>query len=152
MNARRGMFRLWVVFSVLFAIGIAVTSYNEIRHEFRVADTDFDALAEKYGGYTVLPAGCVEARGVANRDYSRSDGLCWYKVEDFRRLYPEYNSLTDRVLADRLYQKAGRPLQRPHPWQTVLQTGTIAVGVPLAVLAVGCAMTWAFSGFRVRSS
>jgi hypothetical protein len=34
MNWRRGLFRLWIVGSVLFVIAVAVVSYREIKEQF----------------------------------------------------------------------------------------------------------------------
>lgn len=150
MRIRRGLFRLWLVAAVLFALFIAASSYSEIAGDFRNANTDLNAIADKWGGHLLLPVTCGEARGAANADYEigKDDGLCWYKAVDFRRLYPEYNDLQNGVLSDKLYTKVGRPPQRPHPWNKVLQTTGIALGVPVAVLILGASLLWAFAGFR----
>jgi hypothetical protein len=145
------MFRLWLVLSILFVIGVGVISYGGIREEFRIAYTDWDGLAERYGGYSLYPVDCEKARGTLGADYSRDEGLCWYKTEDFRRLYPEYKDVSNRVLSEMLCAKAGQPLQHVHPWNQVMKTAGIAFGVPLAVLAVGWSFIWAISGFRTHS-
>lgn len=152
MNARRGMFRLWLVFSVLFVIGVGAASYIRIRNEFRIADTDLDALAKKYGGTNLLPVNCAEARGTMDRDYSSSEGLCWYTMENFRRFYPEYRDLSDRVISDRVYAKAGIPLRKAHPWEALLDAALLAVGIPLIILALGFGFAWVISGFRTPQS
>jgi hypothetical protein len=74
--------------------------------------------------------------------------LCWYKAEDFRRLYPEYKDLSDKALSEKLYQKAGQPLQHTHPWKGVITAAAVAFGVPLMVLGLGWSLLWALSGFR----
>src|SRR5437762_2140942 len=79
---------------------------------------------------------------------SLNEGSCWYKTETFRRLYPEYNDLNDHDLSEKAYSNAGRPLTHPRLWRKVTETAGLAFGVPLAVLAFGCSLTWAFSGFR----
>ena len=108
MNIRAGLFRLWVVASVLFIVAVAVASYSDIRNEFHVANTDYDAIAEQVGGYSLLPAFCNLARGSSGIDYTtEKDGLCWYKLQDFRRLYPEYKDLSNKVLSEKLYAKDG---------------------------------------------
>ena len=149
-NIRQGIFRLWIVSSVLFVIGVGAISYGSISEEFRVANTDWDAEAAKYGGWSLLPADCTKARGTAGIDYdaSQKDGLCWYKTEDFRRLYPEYKDVSNSDLSEKLYAKAGRPLEHIHPWHKVMQTAGFAFGVPLAVLALGWSLLWAIAGFR----
>ena len=148
MKIRQGMFRLWVVFSVLFVLVVGVVSYREIREEFHVSHIDYDAIAEKLGGEKLLPVDCGEVRGVATADYSVSDGACWYKAEAFRRLYPEYKSLSGCGLEDALYARVGRPRKHPRPWTKVAETAGVAFGVPLAVLTLACSLGWAFAGFR----
>lgn len=83
MNARRGFFRLWIVFCVLVAIGVGLASYDEVRGEFTVAG---NLRAH------MLPVDCTSQalRGTAGTDYSFAGGFCWYRMKDFRRLYPEY--------------------------------------------------------------
>ena len=154
MNVRRGMFRLWAIGSVLFAIAVGAVSYSSITAEFRNANTDWDTEAAKFGGYSLLPADCSKARGVAGTDYtySKNDALCWYKTEDFRRLYPEYKDLSDAVLSEKVYAKAGQPLRHFHPWIKVMTTAGMAFSVPLAVLALGFSLFWAFAGFRSPSA
>jgi hypothetical protein len=98
-----------------------------------------------------IPVNCNDARGKIGDDYdSRNDGgknNCWYALGKFRVLYPEYRDLTDDQISDRLYEKAGMPLTHPSPWILLLKTLSIAIGVPLIVLAVGSALGWAFDGF-----
>ena len=148
MNLRLGMFRLWVVASALFLVGLGAISYSDIHEEFRNAYTDFDAAAKELGGYTIYPTDCDKARGVAGSDYSVSGGLCWYKMEEFRRLFPEYKDVSDHVLSEKLYAKVGRPVQYFHPWVKLSKTVAIAISVPIAVLALGWSLSWAFAGFR----
>ncbi len=148
MSIRRGMFRLWVVASALFVLGVSATSYNAIRQEFTESGIDYDALAKEVGGDTLLPIDCGQARGVAAIDYSLNDGACWYETTIFRRLYPEEKDLSDRDLSEKAYAKAGRALRHPHPWVKVAKTVGVAFGVPSAVLALGYSLSWAAAGFR----
>lgn len=150
LNIRQGTLRLWVVASVLFAIGVGSASYSGICQEFKNANTDWDAEVKSYGGYSLLPADCGKARGTAGADYenTRNDGLCWYRTEDFRRLYPEYKDLSNRALSERLYAKPGQTLEHFHPWNTVMKAAGIAFGVPVAVLVLRFSLFWAFAGFR----
>lgn len=145
MNIRRGLFRIWLVASVLFVLCVAGFSYNGIRQEFRNASTDWG-----WDEYMLLPVDCEKARGAsgANYEVGKDDGLCWYKVKEFRRLYPEYKDLQTGTLSEKLYAKVGRPLKKIHPWRKVMETAGIALGGPLAVLALGASLLWAFAGFR----
>ena len=144
MNARRGLFRLWIVSSVLFAVGVCTASYPEVRAEFAARSTDRDAEL----GPLVLPADCRQARGIPSVDYSLEEGFCWYNQDTFRRLYPEYNDLTDGGLSERMYKKAGYPITKPRPWFKLFEVAAVAIGVPLAALALGFAGGWIVSGFR----
>jgi hypothetical protein len=35
-----------------------------------------------------------------SKDYEQRDGLCWYKMEAIRRLYPEYNDVGEKKLGN----------------------------------------------------
>ena len=94
MNWRRGLFRLWIVGSVLFVIAVAVISYSEIKAEFEAAKL-----------------------------------LTQADLGDFAALVPA-----------------------PYPWTILGIWASIAVGIPLAVLALGASLVWAFSGFAAKRS
>ena len=148
MNVRQGMFRLWVVLSAVFVLGVVVASYSSIIQEFRFASQDWDAVFKEYGGSgSLIPVDCGQALGVLSTDYSQSDGECWYVKDAFRNLYPEYKDLNDHDLNERLYAKAGRPLKHFHPWVKVGEAVGVAFGVPLAVLVLGFSLMWVGSGF-----
>lgn len=53
----------------------------------------------------MLPVPCDKARSA--EEIVRFDGseACYYELTTFRRLYPEYNDLSDTVLSDRLYAR-----------------------------------------------
>jgi hypothetical protein len=68
---------------------------------------------------TLVPADCNKSLGIAGVDYSVSGGLCWYELPKFRKLYPEYDDLTDTQLTKRLHAKAGRALQDMRPWTLI---------------------------------
>jgi len=154
MNLRRGFFRIWLVASVLFAGSVAFLSYDKVSRDFR--------RAGHWPGHLLLPALChddtrgkenVETRGKEGVDFDRVDlgansatfprgNQCWYKIADFRRLYPEYEDLSDTDLSDRAYKRAG--IMTPaRPWASLGLSILIAFGIPALVLAIG----WALSGF-----
>src|SRR5262249_8443363 len=172
MNWRRGLFRLWIVGTVLFVIAVAFVSYSEIKAQF-------DATARK-------PKTIIHSSILAQ----------------FRQEYPQYNDLNDAQLADALYKKlysdipreqfdrkiagsntkiieiqgrlhvfradapddeiaatlANEPLSfddlipAPNPWATLGVWASIALGIPLVVLALGASLVWAFSGFAAKRS
>jgi hypothetical protein len=157
MNWRRGLFRLWIVGSALFVIAVAFVSYGDIKREFNAA-----ANAGPWGtsDEVLVPQICGDARGIAGTDYSIENRFeepdnvfdrCWYVMSKFRRLYPEYNNLTDKELTRKLYPGHGFPAPtEPNPWATVGMWAGIALGIPLAVLVLGSSLVWAFSGFAAR--
>jgi hypothetical protein len=53
-NFRRGLFRVWIVLSCLWAILVCAVWFGDVRGEFAkaasVRHVDYDALAAKYGG------------------------------------------------------------------------------------------------------
>jgi hypothetical protein len=147
MNILRGLFRLWLIFAVLFAIVTVAVSYTDVRNEFF-----WSAPPKELDFRTLFPVDCSQARGTFEANYSRSDGLCWYEEPTFRSLYPEYRDLSEQELSKRLYAKVGRPLKEMRPWRLVAERAGIALGVPLAVLAFGWSLVWALSGFSRDSA
>jgi hypothetical protein len=71
-------------------------------------------------------------------------------MSKFRPLYPEYNDVSDNELRRKLYADHGVEVQNPNPWATVGVWASIAFGIPLAVLALGASLVWAFSGFAAK--
>jgi hypothetical protein len=160
MNWRRGLFRLWIVGSVLFVIAVAFVSYSEIKKGF-----DETALQHYLEANTELlvPVLCGEARGVAGTDYTTQPGPwdiyakpnpfdnCWYVISKFRPLYPEYKDLSDKELSKKLHADLGVTIRDlPNPWVTLGVWASIAFGVPLVVLILGSSLVWAFSGFATK--
>ena len=144
MDTRRGLFRLWVIFAVLFVIGAGVVSSSGIREEFRKA-----SVTREMQSFTLdLPVDCSQARGKLSSDYTNAIGHCWYEVPKFRTLYPEYKDLNDDRLSELLYANAGIPLLSIRPWTKVMQAAGLAIGLPIATLLLGWSLIWAFSGFR----
>jgi len=166
MNWRRGLFRLWIVGTVLFVLAVAFVSYGEIKAEF-------------------------DANAIASKPEVTSSFIA-----EFRQRYPEYNNLTDDQLSDAVYKKFYSDMPReqfekqvsekisaskkivkfqgqlhelpadftdeqittalkstiPNPWATLGLWAAIALGIPLAVLVLGASLVWAFSGFAAKRS
>jgi hypothetical protein len=155
MNWKRGLFRLWLLFSALFVIATAVVFYPDVKSEFEKARLEAQAQAQQWPGELEVPVPCGDARGKGGEDYKvlpEWTGMkgCWYRVSKFRVLYPEYKDLSDKQLEDRLYEKAGMPRTHPSPWTLLLKTLGIAIGVPLMILVIGAALLWSFAGFAVE--
>jgi hypothetical protein len=166
MNWRRGLFRLWIVGTVLFLLAIAAISYSEIRKQFQ--ETSLQQYLEA-NSELLLPVLCGKVRGVAGTDYTTKQGQnpgpwdiyskpnpfdnCWYTMSKFRALFPEYNDLSDKELSRKLYADHGVPTRDlPNPWVTLGTWASIAFGIPLVVLMLGASLVWAFSGFSAKQS
>ena len=140
MNFRRGFFRLWLLFSILFVIGTTAVFFRDVMSEFEKAALVANSIL-------MVPVACSDARGKAGTDYEVFDdpsktSKCWYQVPKLRALFPEFKDLTDDQLSDRLYQKAGIQITPVSPWSLIMRAVSIAIGVPLLVLAVGSALGW----------
>jgi hypothetical protein len=161
LNWRLGFFRLWAVGSALFVIAVASLNYNEIKAQF-------DAYYVEWPGEPVVPQLCGNARGIAGTDFSTKQGQnpgpwdlyakpnpfdnCWFEMSKFRRLYPEFNNLSDKQLSSKLYSELlpDAPWVK-NPWTALRMWAAIGVGIPLSVLIVGAALGWAFSGFAAST-
>jgi hypothetical protein len=160
MNMKRGLFRIWVILSVVFITIVLTYSFNSIKSEFETVSL----IKEMDKSATMLvPVERRKARGEENKDYSCSNPFlipdtqfksdtCLYELPKFRKLYPEYNDVTDKKLATDLYKEAGRPTKEFSPWTKLMQTLIIAIGVPLAMLIFGRALLWSIDGFKSESS
>jgi hypothetical protein len=62
------------------------------------------------------------------------------------RFYPEYNDVSD----SKLYPFHSTPGPDKPPWATLGTWAAVAFGIPLAVLALGPFLVWAFSGFAAK--
>jgi hypothetical protein len=167
MNLRRGLLRLWIVGTALFVLAVAFVSYSEIKQQFDTVALQRWADANSA---VLVPTLCGQARGDVGVDYSTSEAekspnpyakykkpnpyeTCWYDISKFRPLYPEYNDLSDKELTQKLYAAHGMPIREPpNPWVTLGVWASIALGIPLAVLALGSSLVWAFSGFAAKPS
>jgi hypothetical protein len=151
MNIGRGLFRIWIVMSVVWLLGVAVVFFNRVKSEFVAANTDLSAY-----GTLMLPVSCKDARGQEGRDYEnrpsnnyRASQVCWYESPKFHALYPEYKDLPDEQIWRKLYQRAGVEISpTPSPWMALGKALLIGVAGPLALLATGLVMGWIYLGFR----
>jgi hypothetical protein len=150
MNVRRGFFRLWVVASVLFALGAGAIFFEPVRKEFE------RRAAQDWPGTAMIPVFCKETRGQDGVDYdstlkleeARTD-LCWYQLPKFRKNWPEYADLNTTELSYRTYTRASLPHSAPPaPWSLIAFAASLALGIPLAALVLGSAFGWVFAGFK----
>ena len=165
MNIKRGLFRLWAIFTVVFAGIVLVISADSLHREFKKV---YSPSPWKDLAVLLVPTDCNTARGKKptaeefldppatfpkNADYTteKDNPYCWYELPKFRTLYPEYKDLSDDELSDKLYAKAGLPTEHPHPWSLLGNTLLFALGPPILLLVFGRALLWAISGFRTSN-
>lgn len=153
MNVRRGLFRTWLIFSVLFVLWVGRSSIEVIQKELR------PKVLLPSGYSLMLPAECSLARGTETKDYSRlkSDEFCWYELPKFRQLYPEYSDLEDYEVLEKMYNRAHEIDAKqpkfeykdvPLPWKTLFVSIGWMLGIPLLILVFGRALIWVGEGFR----
>jgi hypothetical protein len=161
MNIRRGLFRLWCLAAILFAVIVGASTAPNIVREFEegrlLREKARDLRELMAGDPLVVPVLCDKARGVPAMDYSIGGPAsgCWYELPKFRVLYPEYNDLNDEALSDKLYDSvpgSKAPAGLPRHWQHLLTALGVMVGIPAAVLVLGLGLLWAIDGFKPRAS
>lgn len=154
MNVRRGLFRAWVVFSVVWIASMALTLHRGVWDEFAKANQS----AEWRHGIVLMPVFCGSARGAVGKDYKRDarestteEGFfdrSWYEMPQFRELYPEHRALSDDALTEKIYADQGMTITHHHPWQTLAEAVFGAVVGPVVAFIVGWSLLWVFAGFR----
>ena len=157
MNVRRGLFRLWLVASLLWVAAITAIGWGEVSKDRWITGDPFwesSALA-------ALPVRCEDARGVANVDYKSDPAVepwnrylspsnaCWYDEARFRVLWPEYADMKHFDLSRQLYKSLGwSQTFEGDRYERTKRVAIVALAPPLAVLLVGSLIFWAFAGFR----
>ncbi|MGO4835112.1 hypothetical protein AB4144_22930 [Rhizobiaceae sp. 2RAB30] len=131
--------------------------FSPMQQEFRTAQAG-----------TPLPVLCGEARGEMGADYSSDKSLhsdwddvaaqnpfnsCWYSIEAFRSLYPEYEDLKEDDLVYKLYERVGEKMPiPPRPWSALTRTASLALIPPIALFVVGGMIVWALLGFATTKA
>lgn len=134
MNIRRGLFRLWVVFSALFVIGVGSNTFDDIRNEFKReaerAQTEPLPFKQQqkpaeynYAEELLNPPPPQQQKPAENRSSEPKPRARWQDA-------PIIEENTE-----------------PAPWRLLSGTLAFAVGVPLALLALGSVLVWVAAGF-----
>lgn len=152
----RGFYRAWIMFTVVWIAGCGWFFGPRFSDDWqRKSATDALSVAAP-GAVPLVPIDCKLARGRGGSlkdkaDYEETDGKCWYMFPtDFRRLFPEYNDVSDDRLMVSLYEKVGTRLAQP--FEVFKQFMAFAICVPLVLLLLGAGLTWVFRGFKAPSS
>jgi hypothetical protein len=132
MNWRRGLFRLWVIGTMLFVMALAMVGYNDIKKVIAYSDIkkEFDAAVK------------AEVDAAA-----RKPGAGQPISGDWAMPTPtDARLVTDPKVLARL----NGAVDPDEVWANAEYLAGIAAGVPLAVLALGASLVWAFSGFSAK--
>jgi hypothetical protein len=149
MNFRRGLFRLWIVGSALWVLAVAFVGYGPIKREFdavaSMSKAEWPAqlagFRQRYPQYNHLSDAQLMDAFYKNfySDLTR---------EDFdKRMAAAKTAIDPENLAQ--LEKAVADIRVPNPWASLGSVAGIALGIPLAVLALGSSLLWALSGFAV---
>jgi hypothetical protein len=137
MNWRRGLFRLWVIGTVLFVMAVAMVAYDDIKTVIAYGDikAKFDAAKAEFN-----------AAKAENDAANKPLGGEW-------AIGATPGPVTDPNLIARLNTRNAADeamFDADRAWASTEYLAGIAFGVPLAVLALGASLVWAFSGFSAK--
>lgn len=156
MNLRRGLFRVWVLLSIVWFGVVTFVAYQPVREQFERSAVIDEMLHGENPTIVVL---CDDARGQLGVDYSSAESglpgpwdkyadkktlvLCYYRLPAYRAAYPEDAGLSDEALLTRGFgaSPGGKP------WGAIMRTALVAFGGSLAALLLGIAVLWAIAGF-----
>jgi hypothetical protein len=162
LNIRRGLFRFWLVLSVLFIACVTVINFDWLKKDIELIRLQWAIRNDD----TIIPFLCGQARGKAGVDYTTKqnqgpgpwdnyatpnpDDTCYYmSLPSFRAFFPEYNDLQDNVLIKRLYNKVGIPLNySTNQYINIVIFIIFALSIPIIFLVLGASLIWAASGFK----
>jgi hypothetical protein len=145
-NVRRGLFRLWVVLSVIWAAIVGTFFWDQVASPW--------LPLKNYGHNTSKFAEFAE---FADSSFLKPEFTEKFRVIGFghfnvdlyvRRTVPEADL---EAIADRFFSKFVEPRQaeiEQRRWAALKDAGAIAA-IPVAVVFIlGAALFWAFAGFR----
>lgn len=153
MNWRRGLFRLWVVLSICWVVGVAVIATPEIRYEIRRADQAASALAtfdeESYWQlqHTIESARQRSAREGRAETSNSLDATLFAARQGLRDPTPE--EAADLYTASRVEEltEEARQAARHRNGDIVFWIGF--AGIPVVVVfLIGSGLLWAVAGLR----
>ncbi len=113
LNVRRGLFRLWLLSTVLWILGACYVGYTE----YRAYQNQWHAPVADI----MVPTDCSKARGDEGNDFDRRDGHCWYTLPKLRASFTEYRisattkspnaCMSKPVLAGKITREGRKPLR-----------------------------------------
>jgi hypothetical protein len=177
LRVARGLFRLWIVGTVLFVIAVAAVNYSDIKAEFEavarktkverlssfaefrlrypqyddLSDAQLaDALYRKF--YSDMPREQfdkkIERPGMFDDLIPKQPGMVAVKGPgDVIVEFPDGTPEEEMLKAMR-----ARFGPDPNPWTKLGMWASVAFGIPLVVLILGASLGWAFSGFAAKQN
>jgi hypothetical protein len=154
MNIKRGLFRLWVVLTLLWVVGVAFVGGGNITSDTAWGGQPW--LADPIAAFPVL---CSDYRGKQGADfqvkrafepwneYRQPSQACWYDAAKFRQLWPEYKDLSDNEVMDKLYTRLDWYHASFDPLYNTKVVLMKALIPPAVIFVIGFLFVWAFSGF-----
>jgi hypothetical protein len=138
---------LWIVGTALFVLAVAAFTYPTIQAEFIVAANKPDLAADAkladevyHRFYSDMPREQFDKKISDPKVIARLEAVA--KNIDTSRPLSQW---TDDELVASMALPDARSI--PSPWISVGTVASIALGIPLAVLALGASVLWALSGF-----
>jgi hypothetical protein len=164
MNFRRGLFRLWIVCAVVFAIAVACVRYSGIKEEFDAFASrpeaampsflsDFRQKHPEYFGLSDAQlADAVYKRFYKDMPREQFEQKLAEKIEASKTKTVQFQGHLHQFPADFTDEEIATALKSTlnNPWASVARTAGIALGIPLVVLILGASLVWAFSGFSAK--
>ncbi|WP_186007842.1 hypothetical protein [Rhizobium etli] len=157
MNIQRGLFRLWLVMSLFWVIGVGVVGSGYIKSDKWWKGDEWwekDPLA-------FLPVRCEDARGTVNVDYEKLDAFepwnqyrtpstaCYFTIEKLRAPFPEYKDQSREEISRKLYDRIGwAPAFDGDRYEHTKIVSAVATIPPLLLLIIGGLIGWALAGFK----
>ena len=155
-NYRRGLFRLWVILAALWIGGVALVSGPGVYREFQKAAA---VNAAKAATVTDATKGATVSRLAKYGAAIDDKDVLTFNIEgnrvrvgnSFFQLSPEEQQATIDEITSQLKGEAYDKPPPPAPWSSLVSGLWIAILPPLALLSLGAALGWVFSGFRHRA-
>ncbi len=153
MNWQKGLLRLWIVTSALWALGIATAAAVRIEGDIR-GDYEYAQTVRLENG-AFVPVPPREAK-VAPHFFLFPDVSTRQQQELFQS-FPDGSSLYlhhDHPIEDKAFLAKAFWDQRWSRWLSIIGywPPIIMVAPPIAVLLLGCALYWAIAGFRPKGA
>ncbi|MBB3234540.1 hypothetical protein [Phyllobacterium endophyticum] len=156
MNWRKGFFRAWIAFSVVWAASFVLIMYPEINQPHADISTTgylINPNTQELGTFEVTSKEyplLVRDKNAGKLQVVKMEGLSWAEI------YVPFGSTTDTIntYVDRIHPIAmaeEKNAAEAKRWRNVTDTIAMSLSIPIAVLLIGLALGWVVNGFRSRA-